>query len=229
MDRPKLRVLLVDDHPMFREGIISLLASHQGEVQVEVVGEAGDGLEALEKAKELQPDVTLMDIDMPVCNGLEATRLIKEAMPHLKIVMLTVYDDDLSLFEAIKSGAQGYIPKKLTARELVELLQAVARGEAALSPSLATKILGEFARLSQKESSWAGRPHHGPTSREREVLELVSRGSTNKEIAEALCISEHTVKNHLRNILEKLQVRSREQAADYALRRGLISRAAPER
>jgi DNA-binding NarL/FixJ family response regulator len=187
---------------------------------MEVVGEASDGREALERARELMPDLILMDIHMPDWDGLKATRLIKEEMSYVKIVMLTVSDDDEDLFEAIKSGAQGYLLKDIEPEELFELLRGVYRGEAPISGLTAARILDEFTRLAQKES-WVPSSGESLTMREKEVLQRVAKGSTNKEIAAQLFISENTVKNHLRNILAKLHLQNRVQAAAYALREGL--------
>jgi DNA-binding NarL/FixJ family response regulator len=214
----KTRLLIVDDHALFRDGLASLIASQE---DMEVVGEASQGLEALEKARELMPDIILMDVKMPQCDGLEATRLIKKEMPYVKIIMLTVHDDDENLFESIKSGAQGYLLKNITSQELLEAVRGMARGEAAISRPLAGRLLAEFGRLAQRESLAPGEEAE-LTSRERQVLELVAKGASNKEIARALVLSENTVKNHLRNILEKLHLNNRTQAAAYALKRGII-------
>lgn len=213
-----LRVLLVDDHVLFRKGIASLLGSRE---EVEIVGEAGDGFEALEKARELMPDLILMDINMPRCDGLEATRLIKAEMPYVRIVMLTVSDQDDYLFEAIKAGAQGYLLKNLAPDELYELLSGVTRGEAPISRSMASKILMEFAQQAHRDRGPEG-PRSGLTDREKEILQLVINGASNKEIASILCLSESTVKNHLHNILKKLHLHNRVQAAAFALNEGLI-------
>ena len=213
-----IRVLLVDDHALFRKGLASLIEPLE---DMEVVGEAGDGREALERARELMPDLILMDIQMPGWDGLKATQLIKEEMPYVKIVMLTVSDDDKDLFEAIKQGAQGYLLKNLSPEELFELLRGVYRGEAPISHLTAARILDEFARLAQKET-WVPIAGNNITPREKEVLQLVAQGATNKEIASQLFIAENTVKNHLRNILAKLHVQNRVQAAAYARREGLI-------
>lgn len=213
-----IKVLLVDDHILFRSGVASIL--HQQE-DIEVVGEAQNGKEALEKARELMPDVILMDVYMPEMGGLEATRRIKEVLPYVKIVMLTFSEEDEDLFEAIKAGAHGYLLKKIEPGDLLRNLKGVLQGEAPLSQSAATRLLGEFARLSRSGSQKA-RPQEKLSPREREVLELLTEGATNKEIASSLGISENTVKNHLKNILEKLHLQNRVQAAAYALREGLV-------
>lgn len=212
-----MKVLLVDDHALVRNGVASLLAARK----IDVVGEAADGLEALEKARSLHPDLILMDIKMPRCSGLEATRLIKAEMPDIKVVILTVSDEDDDLFEAIKSGAEGYLLKNLLAEEFFALLSGVARGEAAISPIMAARIIEEFARKGTRESE-TGQPDSEPTAREMDVLKLVASGSSNKEIALTLEITENTVKYHLRNIMEKLHLRNRAQVAAYAVSKGLI-------
>jgi len=191
------------------------------------VGEAGDGREALEKARELMPDLILMDIHMPGWDGLKATRLIKGEMPYVKIVMLTISDDDKDLFEAIKQGAQGYLLKNIEPEELFEMLRGVYRGEAPISGLTAARILDEFTRLAQKED-YDAISEDSLTLREKEVLRLVAKGATNKEIASQLFIAENTVKNHLRNILAKLHLQNRVQAAAYALREGLIGNPSSE-
>jgi DNA-binding NarL/FixJ family response regulator len=188
---------------------------------MEIVGEAEDGIEALEKARATMPDVILMDIEMPNCDGLEATRLIKQEMPYVKIVMLTVHDADERLFEAIRSGAQGYLLKNIGATELVSMLRGMERGEAPISRTMATRILDEFSQQDDKG-------HDLLTPREREVLQWVARGKTNREIADALVISENTVKNHMRNILSKLHLSNRAQAMTYALRKGLVNDLPPD-
>jgi len=210
-------VLLVDDHALFREGLMALLSSQDG---IEVVGEAADGLEAMEKARELVPDLILMDIKMPGLDGLEATRRIKEEMPHTRIVMLTVSEDDQDLFEAIKNGAEGYLLKTLKSRELFEMLRGVFQGEAPISRTMARKLLQEFAQQARRQEQ-PPTPKADLTRRETEVLQLLSDGVPDKEIAARLCISQRTVKNHVHNILEKLQLHNRVQAAAYALRGGL--------
>ncbi|MDD5467886.1 MAG: response regulator transcription factor [Anaerolineales bacterium] len=213
-----LRMLLVDDHVLFRKGLAALLATRPG---IQVVGEASDGLEALAVAHDLLPDVILMDIHMPKCSGLEATRRIKRELPHVKIVMLTVSDDDQDLFEAIKSGAQGYLLKDLEPNQLYNLLENISGGDVPLSGTIAAKILKVFTR------SDLGSPQQPEvidelTTREISILQLVAEGKTNREIASDLYISENTVKIHLRNILEKLHLQNRIQAAVYAVRQGLV-------
>lgn len=212
-----VRVMLVDDHALFRKGLASLLRE---EPEFEVVGEASDGREALELACELMPDVILMDIYMPRCDGLEATHLIKARLPYVRIVMLTISERDHNLFEALKAGALGYLVKKIEPKEFYAMLRLAARGEAPLTPTMAAKVVGEFGRVAREGE--AGQPREDLTFREREVLELVARGATNKEIAAALHISENTVRNHLRNILEKLHLQNRVQVAAYAASQGLV-------
>jgi DNA-binding NarL/FixJ family response regulator len=217
MDR--IRVLLADDHALFREGLASIIA---GQPDMEIVGEADDGLEAQVKAKELKPDLVLMDITMPGCNGLEATRQIKEALPDTVIVVLTVHTDEEKLFEAIKNGAQGYLLKNIRSETMLELIRGALRGEAAITPVLAGHMLEEFRRLSHDAPHKEDESIETLTFREQEVLARVARGATDKEIAEALSISLYTVKSHMRNILAKLYVNSRYEAAKYARYKGLL-------
>jgi DNA-binding NarL/FixJ family response regulator len=213
-----LRILLVDDHVLFRKGVAALLATRQ---DLQVVGEAGDGLEAIEMARETLPDVILMDINMPRCDGLEAVRQIKREMPHVTIVMLTVSEDDKHLFEAIKGGALGYLLKNLEPYQLYDLLNSISKGEAPLSGAIAAKILKEFTRPNPGVAN-AQEILDELTDREMMILQLVTEGKTNGEIASALVISENTVKIHVRNILEKLHLQNRIQAAVYAVRQGLV-------
>lgn len=220
---PPIRILVVDDHALFREGLVSLLAG-QGEFQV--AGEAANGREALSKARELMPDVILMDISMPEMDGLEATRRIKQEIPYVRIVILSASDEDQNLFEALKGGAQGYLLKKIEPRALFTALRGVARGEASLSRTMATKLVSELTRQGHRAGSRSA-PTVGLSPREKEVLELVAKGKSNKEIASALVITENTVKNHLKNILEKLHLENRVQAATFALREGLLEQPPP--
>lgn len=211
-----LRVLLVDDHALFRAGIASLLRAWG----LEVVGQASDGLEALEQARRLRPDLIFMDIKMPRRNGLETTRAIKAEMPETKIVMLTVSDDDADLFEAIKSGAEGYLLKNLREDEFASLLSRLKQGEPIISPSLGQKLLREFARL--RDARQTSATDDELTEREKDVLTLVAQGATNKEIAAALHISENTVSFHMKNILGKLHLRNRAQVAAWASEHGFL-------
>jgi len=215
-----MRVLLADDHALFRDGLRSLLEARG----VEVVGEARNGREAIDQTRRLNPEVVLMDLHMPELDGLAATRLISAEQPDVKVVILTASEEDGHLFEAIKSGAQGYLFKNLAADELFQLLEGVARGEPALTPALARKLLGEFAR----PAAAAPTPHvleglAALTDREREVLDLLVQGITsNRELAERLVITENTVKYHFRNILDKLHVQNRAQVVAFAVRHGMI-------
>ncbi|HLE81742.1 MAG TPA: response regulator transcription factor [Dehalococcoidia bacterium] len=213
-----IKVLLVDDHALFRQGVAGALASQR---DIQVVGEAGNGVEALSRARELMPDVILMDISMPICDGLEATRRITVEVPSAKIIILTVAEQDESLFEAIKSGAHGYLLKSIEPRPLMEALRGVVKGEAPISRVTAAKILTEFARHA-KGTGAAAPSDTRLTEREREVLGLLASGTTNKEIAAALGISPSTVKSHLQNIMDKLHLENRVQAAAFALREGLM-------
>ena len=215
-----IRVVLVEDHALFRKGIVSLLT---GEPGFEVVGEAEDGLQAVERVREVMPDLVVMDLNMPRTTGLEATRRILEEFPYIKIVILTVSEDDQDLFEAIKAGAQGYLLKKIEPKALFDTLRGVMRGEASISRIMAAKVMGEFSRQSTRVASGAD-PSPELSPREIEVLELVAHGKSNKEIAVALNIAENTVKNHLKNILEKLHLENRVQAATFALRQGLLNK-----
>ena len=211
------RVLVADDHALFRKGVTELLRGTDG---FTVVGEAQDGRDAVAKALALLPDVVLMDVYMPGMDGIEAARRIKAALPSTKIVVLTVSEEDQKLFEAVRAGAYGYLLKNVEPEELFRTLRGVVRGEAFVTPSMAAKILEEFTR--QVRAPQKGTTSAGLSPREREVLELLTRGSVNKEIAAALEISENTVKNHLKNIMEKLHLENRVQVVAYALREGLV-------
>lgn len=211
-----LRLLLVDDHALFREGLISLL-SYQDDFTV--VGEAEDAESALAQAHALEPDIVLMDIELPGEDGVIATQRLKMEMPAVTVVMLTVRDDSQTLFEAIKAGAQGYLVKNVRSWELLEQLRGVARGEAAISRRLAARILEEIRGQTEPFE-----PEEELTLREMEVLELVAARLSNAEIAERLVVSEHTVKNHMKSILSKLHLRNRRQAAAYGVARGWLPR-----
>jgi len=213
-----LRVLLVDDHALFRRGVAATLAHRPG---LQVVGEAGDGLEALERARELQPDLILMDISMPGCTGVQAVQAIKRELPAIKVVMLTVSDVDDDLFGAVRAGAEGYLLKDVGADELCDLLEGVQRGEAPVSRVLAAKILHALRGEADPPAPQT------LTLREIEVLQLIAEGLANADIAARLCVTENTVKMHLRHILDKLHLENRVQAAVYAVRHGLET-ASPE-
>lgn len=204
------KVLIVDDHALFRRGVRNAI---EHEKDIEVVGEAEDGSEALAKALALKPDLILMDINMPRCSGLEAVSAIKSELPDIKIIVLTVHDEDENLFQAIKRGAEGFLSKNARSGDLVAALRGVAKGEAAISKHMAAKMMREFARLAKIE---AGNVTGQLTPREKQVLQNLSAGLSNKEIAQSLFISENTVKVHVTNILKKLHLQSRSQAADYA-------------
>lgn len=211
-----LRLLLVDDHALFREGLISLL-SYQDDFTV--VGEAEDARSALAQARKLEPDIVLMDIEMPGEDGVALTRRLTMELPAVTVVMLTVRDDSETLFEAIKAGALGYLVKNVRSRELLEQLLGLARGEAAISRRLAARILAEVQGQSEPFE-----PEEELTAREMDVLELAAARLSNAEIAGRLAISEHTVKNHMKSILAKLHLRNRRQAAAYGVGRGWLPR-----
>jgi two-component system nitrate/nitrite response regulator NarL len=216
MDR--WRLLLVDDHALFREGLAGLFAYQDDFV---VVGEAGDADTALKQTAVLQPDIVLMDIDMPGDDGIATTRRLKSEFPDVTVVMLTVHDATDKLLEAIKAGAQGYLVKNIRSTELLDQLRGLKRGEAAITRRMAARILEEFQR-GQALPDAREESLNDLTARELEVLELVADRLSNKEIGARLVISEHTVKNHLKNILSKLHLRSRRQAADYGVARGWV-------
>jgi len=212
-----IRVMLADDHQLFRAGIASLL---EREPDIEVVGQAPNGAEAVKLGQQCQPDVALLDIQMPVMGGLDAARQLLTQQPQLKIIMLTISDSDRDLFTAVKAGAQGYLLKGSTStQELVTAVRQVAAGEAIIAPALVPLLLAEFTYLSQEQEAKQAvtEPedalHHVLTERELEVLHQVSQGLTNREIAARLFISENTVRSHLRSILDKLHVQNRLQAA----------------
>jgi DNA-binding NarL/FixJ family response regulator len=215
-----MRILIADDHALFRDSLRSLLESHE----IDVVGEAKNGKEAVELSWDCKPDVILMDLMMPEMDGLEATKRIAAELPDVKVVILTASDDDNNLFEAIKSGAKGYLLKDLESEQFFSLLEGVGRGEPALTPSVARKLLDEFAR--PKKPSKDEYDPDALTDREREVLELMVQGTTsNRKLAKNLGVSENTVKFHVRNILDKLHLHNRAQVVAYALRTRLVDSA----
>ncbi len=212
-----MRILIADDHALFRDGLRSLLEAHGQEV----VGEARDGREAVALTWKLKPEVVLMDLTMPNMDGLEATKRLSAELPEVKVLILTAADDDAKLFEAIRSGARGYLLKDLESSEFFELLEGVGRGEPALTPQVARKLLEEFARTEQETKKQDPR---ALTEREREVLELMVRGTTsNRQLAADLGVTENTVKFHMRNILDKLHLHSRAEVVAYALRERIVS------
>ena len=215
----KIRVLIADDHQVVREGLSAVLKTKS---DIEIVGVAKDGLEAVEKARELVPDVVLMDISMPRMNGVEATRELKRENPHIGVVVLTMYAEEEYIFDLVKAGATGYLLKDADSGQIVKALRAVAEGESLIHPSVASKILNEFSLLAEGKGRKPGRLEHDLTDREITVLKLVAEGKTNKEIANDLDLSEKTIKNHVRNIFHKLHVYDRTQAAIHAIRKGLI-------
>lgn len=204
-----IRVLLVDDHRLVREGIRNILS---GTEDIEVVGEASNGQEALAKTLELNPDLVLMDIQMPVCGGIEAVQLIKKELLDTRVAMLTVVDTDYSLFEALKAGADGYLLKNMSSIEFTEAIRALMRGELMVSPSLASKILKGFVNIVRVKTPERENLLHGLSEREQEVLELISKGLTYAQVAKNLYIAENTVKNHVHNAIRKLHVQNRIQA-----------------
>jgi two-component system NarL family response regulator len=208
---------VVDDQELFRRGLTMLLSV---EDDIEVVGEAGDGVAATELAAATVPDVVLMDVRMPKRSGIEACIAIKEAAPAARIIMLTVSDEEADLYEAVKNGASGYLLKDSSIDEVAQAIRVVADGQSLISPSMAIKLLDEFKQMSRSDRTQVPSPRL--TDRELEVLKLVAQGLNNREIAKQLFISENTVKNHVRNILEKLQLHSRMEAVMYAVREKLL-------
>lgn len=211
-----MRIMLVDDHPLFLEGLQNLMQTRD----IQVVGTARDGMEAVQKAETLQPDVILMDVVMPCCNGLTATRLIKAKFPDIKIVMLTSSESDQDLFEAVKSGACGYLLKNLNATELFNMLKSLQQGETPWSPGLAERILKEFENQEITDSDPG--ENFQLTERQMEVLKLVAQGMVYKEIGDRLGLSERTIKYHMAKIMEKLHLENRTQVIALASQLGMI-------
>jgi two-component system NarL family response regulator len=214
-----IRVLVVDDHALFRRGLQMVL---EQEEDIEVVGEAGDGAEAVERATDAVPDIVLMDVRMPKRGGIDACTAIKDAVPSAKIIMLTISDEEADLYDAIKAGASGYLLKEISIEEVAAAIRAVNEGQSLISPSMASKLLTEFASMIKRTDDRQQVPTPRLTDREMEVLKLVAKGLNNRDIAKQLFISENTVKNHIRNILEKLQLHSRMEAVVYAVREKLL-------
>jgi DNA-binding NarL/FixJ family response regulator len=213
-----MKLLLVDDHALFLESLKGLLSAKG----YEVVGTAGNGMEALKRARRLSPELILMDIEMPDCDGLVATRLIKAEMPQIKIVMLTVSATDEHLFEAIKSGASGYLLKSQSADRFLEMIAQVEGGGAALPPELATRLLDEFARQARQVETPAEDAPSELSARQLEILTLIARGLTYPQVGETLHLSEATIRYHMGQILERLHLKNRAQVIAYAARHGLM-------
>ena len=215
-----IRILIADDHELFRRGLRMVL---EDEDDIAVVGEVGDGASAVQLAIDEAPDVMVMDVRMPQLSGIEAAIKIKESLPHTKILMLTISDEEDDLYEAIKAGANGYLLKEISIDEIGNAVRSVHAGQSLISPSMASKLLNEFASMIKREEEEKEQvPAPKLTPREMEVLEHVAKGMNNREIAKALFISENTVKNHVRNILEKLHLHSRMEAVVYAVREKLL-------
>jgi two-component system NarL family response regulator len=214
-----IRVLIVDDHAVFRRGLEMVLSA---DPDIEVVGEASNGEEATAKAGDLLPDVVLMDVRMPGGGGIDACRAVKSVAPSARIIMLTISDEESDLYEAIKAGATGYLLKEISIDEIAAAVRSVYGGQSLISPAMAAKLLTEFASMARKADERQQVPVPRLTERELEVLKLVARGLNNRDIAKELFISENTVKNHIRNILEKLQLHSRMEAVVYAVREKLL-------
>jgi DNA-binding NarL/FixJ family response regulator len=214
-----IRLLLVDDQALFREGLRTLLSVHP---DIEVVGEAGNGEDAIQLVEKLHPAIVLMDMQMPVLDGVAATRRLKTAHPEVRVIVLTTFDDDEKVFDGLRAGAVGYLLKDAPSEKLVEAIRATARGESFLQPSIAAKLVAEFTRLSEAPAA-KPQPLVEPLSdREIELLRLIAKGDSNKEIAAALVIAEGTVKNHITNILGKLGVTGRMQAVNKARELGIL-------
>jgi two-component system, NarL family, nitrate/nitrite response regulator NarL len=221
-----IRILLVDDQPLFRKALATLI---DGQPDLSIIGEAENGLQAVEQARALQPDLVVLDVDMPVMNGVEAVRLIREQVPAAKVVMLTVSENEDDLFDAVRYGAHGYLLKDLRPEQLYDMLRSVMRNETPLSPAIAGRVLaalrgwGNSGGMSSTIRSAPSSQAEGPqlTRREIEILQLVADGLSNKEIGSRLNITEGTVKNHVHNALEKLHLENRIQAAAYVVRQGM--------
>jgi len=214
-----IRVLIADDQALFRRGLNAVLEAEGG---IEVIAEAEDGHEALVKAQELVPDVILMDVRMPRMGGIEATLAIRGVVPTSKIILLTVSDEEEDLYEGIKAGASAYLLKEISIEEVAEAVRAVNEGQSLISPSMASKLFEEFTKLARRASDVERSPMPVLTARELEVLGLMAQSKSNRQIAEVLFISENTVKNHVRNILEKLHLHSRMEAVLYALDKHML-------
>jgi len=215
---PDINLLLVDDHQVVRTGLRMLL---EGQPDMNIVGEADCGLQALEKANELTPDVIVMDITLPDITGIEATRQIKETHPDIAVVALTIHEDEQYFFEMLQAGASGYVPKRAAPEDLITSIRAAYAGEIYIYPSLAKALVADF--LGRSSQGTEKESLDGLTSREQEVLSLLAEGRSNDEIGDALNISKHTVARHRENLMRKLELHSRSELVKYAIRKGLIS------
>ncbi len=217
----EIKVLLVDDKELFREGLAKLLKSQPG---IGVVCQCDNGLRAVEKARETQPDVVLIDIHLPGpgCDGLEATQHINESLPNTKVAILTDSEDEERLFSALKAGAKGYLLKNIGVDGLMKSIDLIAKGEVIVSPPLSRKLLNEFTSMKEEKDARKAESKNVLSNRETQILKLVAQGDTNKEIAARLIVAENTVKVHMKNILEKLELRNKQQAAVYAVQQGLV-------
>jgi DNA-binding NarL/FixJ family response regulator len=215
----KIKVVVADDHTLVRKGLCAIL---EGESEIEVVGEAEDGREAIRKVEQLEPDVVLLDITMPILNGLEATRQLKKRFPKLKILILTMHDNEEYVFETLRAGASGYLVKRSAPNELISAIKAVYREGSFLSPAISKRVIDEYVRVGPKKVK-ADEEFGKLTEREREILQLIAEGRANREIAELLHISIKTVESHRSHIMEKLNLRNIAELTQYAIRKGLIS------
>ena len=219
MSKTPIRVLIVDDQSLFREGLITILSVHD---EFEVVGEASNGEEALRLAIQRKPQVILMDLRMPIMDGVRATQLISTQAPECKVIVLTTFDDDESIFDGLRAGAVGYLLKDVASEKLFEAIRASSRGEYFMLPSVTAKVMAEFSRLSQAKPKVDEQLIDALSAREIEILELIAQGDSNKQIAEKLFIAEGTVKNHVTNILSKLGVKDRAQAVIRSKNLGIL-------
>jgi len=215
----KIRILIADDHRVVREGLAAILKSRS---DMDVVGEATNGFEVIEKARSLKPDVILMDISMPQMNGVEATRAVRKLSPEIGIVVLTMHDDDATIFDLVRTGVHGYLLKDSDSSEIIKAIQSTYKGESMIHPSIARKILGELSNLGSEREKKAPTHAYNLSAREVDVLKRVAKGKTNKEIASELQLSEKTIKNHVRNIFHKMEVYDRTEAAMKGVQEGII-------
>jgi DNA-binding NarL/FixJ family response regulator len=214
----KIQVLLAEDHTIVRQGLRSILDGREG---IQVVGEAKDGREAVEKAQQLQPDIVLMDLSMPLLSGLEATRQIKSQCPQIKVLVLTMHADEEYVFQILQAGASGYLLKQSAVGELVTAIQVVYEGDSYLSPAISRKVVGEYVRQAREQGQVD--PYEQLTDREREVLHLIAEGHSTQEIADLLFISPKTVRGHRSSLTEKLGLHSSAELTRYAIRKGIVA------